>query len=902
MGPHVRHRHLVVAAAALLLALGAPAAADAARPSLPNSWGSTHFVVHYTQSSTTPLSTAQSVAAYAEEGYSHLVTGGGDPHNAGLRVPINDGDGKTDIYLTTWSGDPSYSGGITIRDTTPPYANWFILTPDLTLEGMRFRAVHEFMHVIQAAYQPDPGAPIGGMWTESTANWAVSWSLPVDMTPGDSNFYDVATAPAPWLPLDCSYGTWPTVGGRPCGNGYWQWLFMERQVEDYGVDFIGGLLERVKACVTDCTTDTSDRTFLNAEISAQSSGIATLSQKYGRYAWQVWDPTAWSTGGLAQLHADVGRPPAARWDRSLLTTSESGAAYTIDHLATRYVLLENFGDPAASGPNDVLHYRVTRPASGQLGSWVYLTRAKGSTSWAFHNVTAATGDIVIDPAATREVMFPLTNTSYADAQAFSYGVSVTRGTPTPPANDTQAGAAAATLDVPVQTDTVYAGGRASTETPGCGGYDLTGVFNGVWYRFTAPNTGSYTFDTTTSTLTPVIVLTDHGTTTFRGCSAFNGKFSTTLNKGDARDIYVGRQASDTSDNTLARLLITGPPSNTVAPVVTGTARDGQTLTRTSDGTWTGSPTSTTRQWRRCDSAGASCVNIPSATGTSYTLTSSDVGKTIRLQVSATNANGTGTGDSAATASVTAAAPVNTVAPAVVGTAKQGQTLAMTNGTWTGTPTITYAHRWERCTGATCTAIPGAVTGTYTASADDVGHPLRAVVTASNAGGSVSAASAMTAAVTALTTPDGGTPPPTPPPTPTTPSLVPVPGTGTTTTPAITPVRTVTLVTRRLTLDRRGRISVTLRCTATDAQPCRATLTLKTARKVRVGSRSRILTLATGSASVRNGAMATVVLKPGRTARRYVRVARRVAAKLTLGARQADGSVRTATTAVTVRAR
>lgn len=900
MGSHVRHRRLAAAAVvALLLGFGAPASAVAARPSLPSSWGSTHFVVHYS-SSTSSASTAQAVATYAEEGYQHLVTGTGDPHNAGLRVPINDGDGKTDIYLTTWDAFPTYSGGITLRDTTAPYAAWFILTPDLTLSSMRFRAVHEFMHVIQAAYQPDPGAPIGGMWTESTANWAVSWSLPVDMTPMDSNFYDVATAPSPWLPLDCSYGTWPTVGGRPCGDGYWQWLFMERQVEDYGVDFVSGLLERVKACTVDCSTDTSDRTFLNAEIASQGGAGATLSVKYGRYAWQVWDPTAWSTGGLAKLHQGIGRPPAARWDRALLTSSENGAAFTIDHLGTRYVLIENFGDPVAGGPNDVLHYRVTRPATGQLGSWVYLTRAKGATSWAFHNVTAATGDITVDPAATREVMIPLTNTSYADGQAFSYGLSMTRGTPTPPANDIQAGATLATLDVPVQTDTVYAGGRAGTETPGCGAYDLTGVFNGVWYRFTAPNTGTYTFDTTTSTLAPVIVLTDHASSTFRGCSAFNGRYTTTLNKGDARDIYVGRQATDTSDNTLARLLITGPPSNTVAPVVTGTTRDGLTLTRTSDGTWTGSPTSFARQWRRCDAAGASCVNIPSATGTSYTLTSADVGKTIRLQVSASNANGTGTGDSTATALVAAAAPVNTVAPAVVGTAKQGQTLAMTNGTWTGTPTITYAHRWERCTGATCTAIPGAVTGTYTATADDVGHPLRAVVTASNAGGSVSAASAMTAAVTALAPPDGGTPTPTP--TTTTPSLVPVPGTGTTTTPAITPVRTVTLATRRLTLDRRGKLPVALRCTATDAQPCRVTLTLKTARKVRVGSRTRILTLATGSASVRNGAKATVVLKPGRTARRYVRATRRVAAELTLGARQADGSVRAATIAVTVRAR
>jgi hypothetical protein len=241
-----------------------------------------------------------------------------------------------------------------------------------------------------------------------------------------------------------------------------------------------------------------------------------------------------------------------------------------------------------------------------------------------------------------------------------------------------------------------------------------------------------------------------------------------------------------------------------------------------------------------------------------------------------------------------------VAPVVVGTAKQGQTLAMTNGTRTGTPTITYAWRWERCTGSVCTPIAGAVTGTYTATADDVGHPLRAVVTASNAGGSTQATSAMTAAVAALAAPDGGTPPPTT--TTTTPSLVPVPGSGTTTTPAVAPTRKVALAVRTLTLDRRGRIAVALRCTASDAQPCRVALTLKTARKVRVGSRTRVLTLATATGTARNGVKTTIVLKPGRTARRYLRSARRTPAKLTLGTRQADGSVRTATSAVTVRAR
>jgi hypothetical protein len=45
---------------------------------------------------------------------------------------------------------------------------------------------------------------------------------------------------------------------------------------------------------------------------------------------------------------------------------------------------------------------------------------------------------------------------------------------------------------------------------------------------------------------------------------------------------------------------------------------------------------------------------------------------------------------------TASPPVNTVAPAVTGTATQGQTLTTDNGTWTNSPTG-YTYQWQRYT-------------------------------------------------------------------------------------------------------------------------------------------------------------------------------------------------------------
>jgi hypothetical protein len=61
------------------------------------------------------------------------------------------------------------------------------------------------------------------------------------------------------------------------------------------------------------------------------------------------------------------------------------------------------------------------------------------------------------------------------------------------------------------------------------------------------------------------------------------------------------------------------PTNTTPPAITGTARQGQTLT-VSNGVWTGSPTFT-RQWK------AAGVNIAGATNATYVLTAAEVGRT-----------------------------------------------------------------------------------------------------------------------------------------------------------------------------------------------------------------------------------------------------------------------------------
>ena len=83
------------------------------------------------------------------------------------------------------------------------------------------------------------------------------------------------------------------------------------------------------------------------------------------------------------------------------------------------------------------------------------------------------------------------------------------------------------------------------------------------------------------------------------------------------------------------------------PFPSGLAAVGQTLTSSFD-VWAGNP-AVGRQWKRCDAAGGSCVDIPGATGQNYVPTDDDVGHILRVDESATEGGLTSTVDGRATA-------------------------------------------------------------------------------------------------------------------------------------------------------------------------------------------------------------------------------------------------------------
>lgn len=96
-----------------------------------------------------------------------------------------------------------------------------------------------------------------------------------------------------------------------------------------------------------------------------------------------------------------------------------------------------------------------------------------------------------------------------------------------------------------------------------------------------------------------------------------------------------------------------PPVVGTAPTITGQAVQGATLTATG-GQWTGAqPMTFAFQWRRCGTGGGNCVNIAGATAATYVLTAGDVGRRLRVRVTATNADGSVAATSAPTAVVAA---------------------------------------------------------------------------------------------------------------------------------------------------------------------------------------------------------------------------------------------------------
>ena len=186
---------------------------------------------------------------------------------------------------------------------------------------------------------------------------------------------------------------------------------------------------------------------------------------------------------------------------------------------------------------------------------------------------------------------------------------------------------------------------------------------------------------------------------------------------------AGNDETLTSDATEAVKAANSPATG--APTTSGTAQVGETLTATTTGIADEDGRTNAvfaYHWLADDAA------IEGATAATFTLTSSEQGKTIKVRVTFTDDAGNGESvTSDATAAVAATNSPATGGPAIEGTPAVGQTLTATTsgiGDDDGIATSVFAYQWL----ADDAAIEGATASTYTLTYGEQGKTIKVTVT------------------------------------------------------------------------------------------------------------------------------------------------------------------------------
>ena len=190
---------------------------------------------------------------------------------------------------------------------------------------------------------------------------------------------------------------------------------------------------------------------------------------------------------------------------------------------------------------------------------------------------------------------------------------------------------------------------------------------------------------------------------------------TAINEVGGSTIYSGFSA---------QVAATAPPVNTSIPIVSGSAFETLIINIISKGQWSGIEESKLlTQWQICSTA-ISCSDIASATSPTYTASSADVGKTIRVKIIAPYSQKNVEAFSNQTP-IIKKAYTNVFPPTLLSYADIGDKIDIFKGYWEGLATPNISYVWQRCKSATsCTNIPGATKSTYTPSSSDRGYSIR----------------------------------------------------------------------------------------------------------------------------------------------------------------------------------
>jgi hypothetical protein len=70
-------------------------------------------------------------------------------------------------------------------------------------------------------------------------------------------------------------------------------------------------------------------------------------------------------------------------------------------------------------------------------------------------------------------------------------------------------------------------------------------------------------------------------------------------------------------------------------------------------------------------------------------------------------------------------------PAISGNPQDGQVLTASTGSWPSPDPLKYTYSWQRCSGANCAPIAGALGKSYKLTHKDVGYTVTVIVTATD---------------------------------------------------------------------------------------------------------------------------------------------------------------------------
>jgi hypothetical protein len=347
--------------------LAGPAFGAFARPGgLPDTLGTTHFLVHYESDPATTAKITQTqagdVAALAERAYAAELADG-------YPAPLSDAgfspDARIDIYVADLTAQPGVLG-LAEWDVDAPQSSAFVVLagnqPDAALD--QHTIAHELFHVLQmSVWLP---AVVSDYWLlEGSAEWM---GYRVNAYRSDHPF---SFGPAD-MALDCRD---PISGNVMCdlsdtykNNGYSRWPFFEYLTEQYGASFVNDVFAQGAAGAPALTA-------VGALANALAAEGTTLADTYD--AW-----TAVDLAGLYTIPALQGRTPA-RYGGAIATGAKTATLATtkvpVNHLSTRVLEFDRGdGDDSHACFAATLSLTVTIPA-GTLSKPVFWWNGDGSS-------------------------------------------------------------------------------------------------------------------------------------------------------------------------------------------------------------------------------------------------------------------------------------------------------------------------------------------------------------------------------------------------------------------------------------------------------------------------------------------------------------------------------------------